>query len=440
MAVPSARAYADDKPAFLYKLTDIGTLGGQASRGEAVNDSGWVAGESETTQGETRAFIWNREKGMRNLGTLGGNVSRAFDINNDGTVVGESTISDQSTRAFIWTESDGMRELAAGTGVVFSAAYAVNERGQVVGTVEDHRGVHAVAWMDGGMVYLNRLPGTGNVQPLDVNGDGDVVGQIETGTEDTLISHAFFFHHGISAANLTDFRFISPQSGSAAVAVNELGEAVGSVMFDSSRVRAIHYSRMTGVVVLDDRGALYSSAADLNGAGVVVGSSIASYTADETACAWIRDRWYDLTEATAGASDWQLTRALGINESGFITGYGVRGDDNRAFLLEPTGLRHEEWPSVGIEVEDHTETNDTEKILVIRAETHNDLPVRRVIFYHNDVQLGAVEEPPFEWGWQGSRVEDHEFVVVMTDNKGRIVRSPRVRLTGTDIPVDADSE
>jgi len=420
--------YTRADSAFLYTLTDLGTLGGQASRGEAINDQGWVVGESETAEGETRAFLWKPGEKMRSLGTLGGKVSRAFAINNQGVVVGESTTREQTTQAFLWTEKDGMKPLSSGDGIHYSAAYAINERGQVVGTQENQEGIHAVVWQDGQTKIIHRLPGSGFIQPLDVNDRGDVTGQIETGTDEDQISHAFYFRRALDAQNLADFRLISPQSGSSAVSINTSGEAVGSIMFDSSRVRAFRYERINGVEILDDGNSHYSSASDLNNSGEIVGSSISSFTSDEAACLWHQGAWYNLNEVTESADGWSLTQALGINSAGQITGYGVFADDNRAYVLTPTGKPHDNWPTINLTLLDHTESNDTERIIVIKADVKNDVLIRRVIFYMDGQNMGSVEEPPYEWGWQGERDAEYECHAVMLDNKGRIISSPKSRI------------
>src|SRR5262249_16378045 len=67
-------------------VVDLGTLGGDASNGMALNDLGHVVGESTTAAGETHAFLW-RGGHMTDLGTLGGKVSTALAINNHDAVV-----------------------------------------------------------------------------------------------------------------------------------------------------------------------------------------------------------------------------------------------------------------------------------------------------------------------------------------------------------------
>lgn len=70
------------------------------------------------------------------LGTLAGGLSSgAYDINDFSEVVGYSQ-STYGNRAFVWDETTGMRdlnELVATTGWILTAAYAINNAGDIVG-------------------------------------------------------------------------------------------------------------------------------------------------------------------------------------------------------------------------------------------------------------------------------------------------------------------
>ena len=59
----------------LYRLTDLGTLGGTQSEASAMNASGQVTGKSSVTgDASSHAFVWDGTS-MRDLGTLGGTSS-----------------------------------------------------------------------------------------------------------------------------------------------------------------------------------------------------------------------------------------------------------------------------------------------------------------------------------------------------------------------------
>src|SRR5690606_708857 len=118
------------------------------------------------------------------------------------------------------------------------------------------------------------------------------------------------------------------------VAMNKQGDAVGYIMNEAS-IRAFYYNRRAGIIHLDDQGASYSTAFDINDHGHIVGSYIASYEADESACLWVDQTLIDLNTINGRTDDWWCIQATGINNHGQIIGNGLQGDRNRAFLLKP---------------------------------------------------------------------------------------------------------
>ena len=178
-------------------VIDLGTLNKQTfSRANGINGFNQVVGFSgpvlDTPKG--RAFFWSKSTGMIDLGTLGGPYAQAFAINDAGFITGNSQVrpSATETEAFhaflspppLGAGAIGMRDLGT-LGGRFSYGMAINAKNHVVGysTINkvDSR-VHAF-WFDGtGMKNLGSLaPNSSN--PLEdqsvalgVNNSDRVVG------------------------------------------------------------------------------------------------------------------------------------------------------------------------------------------------------------------------------------------------------------------------
>ena len=128
----------------LFRVVDLGTLGGGRSAALAVSEAGHVVGWSETgshTPGGDpirHAFLW-REDQMIDLGTLGGpnTESVAHGVNARGQVVGW-TQAPFEKKAFLWLIEPayglpaGMNLLGT-LGHNESEAHDINERGEIVG-------------------------------------------------------------------------------------------------------------------------------------------------------------------------------------------------------------------------------------------------------------------------------------------------------------------
>jgi probable HAF family extracellular repeat protein len=132
-------------PTFLWSngvMTDLGTLGGDFSAGEAISSNGDVVGISTINPGEFQfhAFLW--KDGVRtDLGTLGGNQSQATDINSAGQVVGFSETAGLVRHAFIW-ENGVMSDLGGADANTESFAFGITASGDVIGTI----GGRATLW------------------------------------------------------------------------------------------------------------------------------------------------------------------------------------------------------------------------------------------------------------------------------------------------------
>ena len=178
---------------FLYSnghMQDLGTLGGNYSGGNGINDSGQIAGYAQdgntyyhaaidsggswqnlgidfgagasfgfciNNHGQVAGYSWiNYDNNVahaflysggsaKNLGTLGGGASMAEGINNSGEVVGQSDTRNGAWCAFLYSNGS-MQSLAPA-----SAANGINDLGQIVG----QNGGHAFILTDGLMQDLN---------------------------------------------------------------------------------------------------------------------------------------------------------------------------------------------------------------------------------------------------------------------------------------------
>jgi probable HAF family extracellular repeat protein len=119
--------------------TDLGTLGGEYSFANAINEAGEVAGWGQLAETDAyHAALWSVPT-VTDLGTLGGINSAANAINSAGVVVGWAATADNIQHAALWngaTIADLNNLLDAGTantGWVLVAANGINDRGWIVG-------------------------------------------------------------------------------------------------------------------------------------------------------------------------------------------------------------------------------------------------------------------------------------------------------------------
>lgn len=167
--------------AFLYSngtMIDIDSANQAISRATAINDYEQITGSrsievvdaTDVTNYYQHAFLY-RDGTMQDIGTLGGNASQANGINNYGQIIGVATTAgDVETHPFLYSAGT-MYDLnslivAFGSGWSFTPN-GINDAGQIVGTAVDTSGnAHAAVLKPLPAGVVDNIGSTVPVQPI----------------------------------------------------------------------------------------------------------------------------------------------------------------------------------------------------------------------------------------------------------------------------------
>ncbi len=295
------------------------------SQARASNGKGQVVGDSATATG-THAFFWDPDLGMVDLGDLpgGADSSSAQDLNNAGQVVGYSR-ADTGTRAFLWDAGNGMVNLGdLPGGGDYSQALDVNDQGEVVGfsyaaNAAGTQRTHGFVWTeDDGLTDLNGAEDDATNYARKINGSGQIVGDIST-AEGTVAYRQEADGTRVLIGDLPGGAVYSLGAD-----INNLGQIAGVGSTAGGAQHAFFWDETLGMIDLGDLsgGLDFSIANGLNDAGTVVGVGYSDL--GRRAFVWDSvDGMQDLNDLIDGSLGWTLERAIGINNSGQIVGWGV---------------------------------------------------------------------------------------------------------------------
>lgn len=329
-------------PAFSqeYAVINLGTLGGSYSSGEALNNSGYVAGASRTRAGDMHGFLFTPEDGLRDLGTLGGDESFARDLNDMAEVVGESSVfptqRHQGRQTFIWTETTGMRPVTSlgASGHWFPLmdwhyARAISNNGVITGGSQTPWGVtHAFA-----VTRYDELLDLGAFWgPLTYSASVDV------NDHGRILAISCCPWRSCVLAPGREIETLETLGGAYTFAsrINALGQIAGSSQTGSGDYHAFFRAADGTMTDLGTFGGASSHACDINGAGEIAGSSD-DQSGTRRAFIWDASQgMQDLNDYVHPCDGWDdLSEAFAINDAGQIAGSGHIKKECRGYLLTP---------------------------------------------------------------------------------------------------------
>jgi probable HAF family extracellular repeat protein len=152
-------------------LTNLGTLPGAdawSSYGHGINSSGQVAGSAEVEGipgSPLQPFLYSTGV-MQDLGNFGGIYSNAWAINDLGQVVGSVGLPSNDEYPYVWHAfvygGGVMQDLGALTETGLSSAYDINNFGEAVGRADTADDARGVLYANGTITLLESL-----IDPVD---------------------------------------------------------------------------------------------------------------------------------------------------------------------------------------------------------------------------------------------------------------------------------
>jgi probable HAF family extracellular repeat protein len=363
-----------------YQVSYLDSLGGTRSRGNSINNRGWIAGFSFVTGNPRRhAALW-RDGSVKDLGTLGQperNSNVAWPVkNNRGIIAGISQTDTLEPNGETWScagffggqsgficlgfvwQDDVMTRLLPLAGGYNSFATGANNDGKVVGWAEN--GVHDTTCVGSQVLQFRPVtwsPGTYQIQDLPlisgdssgsataINNEGQIVGisgRCDQAVGRRTAKHAVVWDKGLvtDIGNLGAELWITPMS------INQHGVIVGfgatsADDLDGNFLRAFIWTSMDGIKQIDPLPVVahvYSQANAINERGQVVGISC---TVDGDCLGWLWEngvlRSLNDPDLLAPGFNGVILNAQDINDEGEITGraFDPATGDIKTFIAVP---------------------------------------------------------------------------------------------------------
>lgn len=353
-----------------YAVVDLGTLGGTFSFGGGVNEEGWVNGESTLSGDQVQhAFLW-RDGGMVDLLTLGGpNSASGYTLNDTGVVAGASETSTLNPLGYQFCDFDSFSDFPPHDCLPFAwkngemtqlpllqdqfgqsgnngIAQLPNNRGEIVGVSENTSfdptcssptlQQRAVVWNNGAVHELPLLTGDLSGVTTGINDYGQIVGFAGTGQCANEFFHVMLWENG----EPKDLGNLGGVNNNQAQFINNRGQVVG--LSDLSGDLSGHAFLWQNGVMTD----LGTVSGDAFSAGFAINQKeeIVGQSCDDSfncrAFLWKNGVMTDLNTLTLANSPLYLAVAYDINSRGEITGLGITNTgEAHAFLAIPSNAK-----------------------------------------------------------------------------------------------------
>lgn len=319
-----------------------------------MNDNNVVVGWSRVSRGDPniKGFVWDEISGRQYLTTTLTFQDAAIAVNNGGIVVGWHLVGGARHPCY-WIQNVDLtwsRYDFYVTGSTSAEAHTIDEAGNI-----------GVNWLDATSVehgYIYNQP-TGlpdnilnplllNSHISQISNTPDIIGEFTNGLGET---HAFVMDIAGTPVR-TDLGFLGTQSTnySHVHTINPSGIAVGGAETDPEFCdastppqcwgirKAVKWDVTNGLQELIPTDVSTSWANGINPAGDIVGWRVENN--QSSALLWQAGSVLDLNKLInpATVEQWDLKRADAINASGRIVGTGIMNDENRAYMLVPSGI------------------------------------------------------------------------------------------------------
>ena len=248
-------------------MSALPTAGGNNGQANAINNRGQIAGFAETAVADSSCpasspskidlpVIWEHDKAQA-LPTVGSDPdAQAQGINERGQAVGYSGNCTTALHAVVWEDGNAFPLPSLGPVKRSNIAWAINDRGQIVGQSRSADGTTrlAVLWQNGAITKLGTgtLPGDFGAIATGINNRGQVVGS--TNDSGFNWAHGFIWADGV----MTDLNTLFPADSNLFVTmantINERGQITGmGTVLSGPRVGEIHAFLATPVEEREDR-------------------------------------------------------------------------------------------------------------------------------------------------------------------------------------------